>query len=238
MFDFSDRVVMVSGASGNLGQAVARAFLSAGASLALLDRVPARLQGLFPELTGSSDHMLLGSVDATDPDSVDSAVQAAVAHFGRLDVLANTVGGYRAGTPVHQTSLETWDFMLNLNARTAFVLSRAVLPPMLERGSGKIVHVSARAALKGGGKAAAYSISKSGIVRLVESLSAEVRQQGINVNCILPGTIDTPQNREAMPKADHGRWVPPEALADVILFLASDAARAVTGAAVPVYGRS
>ena len=238
MFDFSDRVVMVSGASGNLGQAVARAFSSAGASLALLDRVPARLQVLLPELTGSSDHMLLGSVDATDPDSVDSAVQAAVAHFGRLDVLANTVGGYRAGTPVHQTSLETWDFMLNLNARTAFVLSRAVLPPMLERGSGKIVHVSARAALKGGGKAAAYSISKSGIVRLVESLSAEVRQQGINVNCILPGTIDTPQNREAMPKADHGRWVPPEALADVILFLASDAARAVTGAAVPVYGRS
>jgi NAD(P)-dependent dehydrogenase (short-subunit alcohol dehydrogenase family) len=238
MFDFSDRVVMVGGASGNLGQAVARAFYAAGANLVLLDRAPDRLQDMFPELVGSREHLLLGSVDATDAGSVEQAVGAAVAHFGRIDVLANTVGGYRAGTAVHETPLETWDFMLNLNARTAFIVSRAVVPHMLERGSGKIVHVAARAALQGGGKAAAYSVSKSGVVRLVESLSAELRQQGINVNCVLPGTIDTPQNRKTMPNADHGRWVPPEALADVILFLASDAARAVTGAAVPVYGRS
>jgi NAD(P)-dependent dehydrogenase (short-subunit alcohol dehydrogenase family) len=128
--------------------------------------------------------------------------------------------------------------MLNLNARTAFVLSRAVAPHMLEQGSGKIVHVAARAALEGGARASAYSVSKSGIVRLVESMAAELRQDGINVNCVLPGTIDTPQNRQAMPKADHSRWVSPQAIADVMLFLASDAARAVNGAAVPVYGRS
>ena len=238
MFDFSNQIVMVSGASGNLGQAVTRAFYAAGASLVLPDRKPERLSGLFPELAGLPKYLLLGSVDATDAGSVEGAVQAALDRFGRIDVLANTVGGYRAGTPVHETSLETWDFMLNLNARTAFVLSRAVAPSMLAQGSGKIVHVAARAALKGGANASAYSVSKSGIVRLVESLSAELLAQGINVNCVLPGTIDTPQNRQTMPTADHSRWVPPEAIADVMLFLASDAARAVSGAAVPVYGRS
>jgi NAD(P)-dependent dehydrogenase (short-subunit alcohol dehydrogenase family) len=238
MFDFSDRVVVVAGASGNLGQAIAQAFYAAGANLVLLDRAPDRLPQLFPELAGSPGHLLLGSVDAADAESVERAVQSALERFGRIDVLANAIGGYRAGQPVHETPLDTWDFMLNLNARTAFVLSRAVVPAMLAHGSGKIVHVAARAALAGSAKAAAYSASKAATVRLVESLAAELRQANINVNCVLPGTIDTPQNREAMPKADHSRWVAPEAIADVILFLASDAARAVNGTAVPVYGRS
>ena len=238
MFDFSNRVVVVAGAPGNLGQAVARAFHAAGANLVLLDRAPARLPGLFPELADSSKHLLASSVDATDVASIEQAVQATLERFGQIDVLANAIGGYRAGTPVHETPLDTWDFMLNLNARPAFILSRAVVPHMLERGSGRIIHVAARAALKGGAKAAAYSASKSALVRLVESMAAELRRKGINVNCVLPGTIDTPQNRQAMPTATHSRWVPPEAIADVILFLASDAARAVNGAAVPVYGES
>ncbi len=238
MFDFSDRVVMVAGASGNLGQAVARAFHAAGAKLVLLDHHQDQLPGLFPDLARSSQHLLLGSVDATDPASVERAVTTTLERFGRIDVLANTVGGYRAGTAVHETPLETWDFLLDLNARTAFVLSRAVVPAMRERGHGKIVHVAARAALAGSAKAAVYSISKSAVVRLVESMAAELRNDGINVNCVMPGTIDTPQNRQAMPTADHGRWVPPEAIADVILFLASDTAWPVNGAAVPVYGRS
>jgi NAD(P)-dependent dehydrogenase (short-subunit alcohol dehydrogenase family) len=238
MFDFANRVIMVAGASGNLGQAIARAFYAAGANLVLLDRAPDRLPQLFPELAGLLDHLLLGSVDAGGAESVERAVQSALERLGRIDVLANAVGGYRAGQPVHETPLEAWDFMLNLNARTAFVLSRAVVPAMLAQGSGKIVHVAARAALAGSAKAAAYSASKAATVRLVESLAAELRQANINVNCVLPGTIDTPQNRESMPKADHSRWVLPEAIADVILFLASDAARAVNGAAVPVYGKS
>ncbi len=177
-------------------------------------------------------------MDATDAASVARAVEAAVERMGRIDVLANTVGGYRAGSPVHETSLDTWDFMMGLNARSAFILSRAVVLPMLQQGSGKIVHVAARAALAGSRNAAAYSASKAAIVRLVESMAAELRHKGLNVNCVLPGTIDTPDNREAMPEADFDRWVAPEAIADVILFLASDAARAVNGAAVPVYGRS
>ena len=238
MFDFSDRVIVVGGAPGNLGQAVVRAFHAAGANLVLLDRAPDRLPRLFPELVDSPKHVLAGSIDAADPIAVDRAVSAALDRFGQIDVLANTVGGYRAGAPVHETTLDTWDFMLNLNARPAFILSRAVVPHMLERSSGKIIHVAARAALKGAARAAAYSASKSALVRLVESLAAEVRRKGISVNCVLPGTIDTPQNRQSMPDANHDRWVQPEAIADVILFLASDAARAVNGAAVPVYGQS
>jgi NAD(P)-dependent dehydrogenase (short-subunit alcohol dehydrogenase family) len=236
MFEFSDQIVLVGGASGNLGQAVAQAFHAAGASLVLLDRKPDQLSKLFPELAGTTEHLLPGAVDATDTESVTSAVQAAINRFGRIDVLANTVGGYRAGTPVHETPLETLDFMLNLNTRTAFILSQAVVPHMLAQGSGKIVHVAAQSALKGGANSYAYSVSKCGIVRLVESMAAELGQSGVNVNCVLPGTIDTPQNRQAMPKADHSRWTPPEAIADVMLFLASPAARAVSGAAVPVDG--
>ena len=238
MFDFSSQVVLLAGASGNLGQVVAQAFHAAGARLVLLDRAPDRLPHLFPELAGDAAHLLLGSVDITDAASVAPAVQTTLARFGRIDVLVNTVGGYRAGQPVHETSPETWDFMLNLNARAAFILSQAVAPPMLAQGAGKIVHVAARAALAGAANAAAYSASKAALVRLVESQAEELKRANINVNCVLPGTIDTPQNRQAMPKANHSRWVAPEAIADVILFLASDAARAIHGAAVPVYGQS
>lgn len=238
MFDFTDRVVMVAGAAGNLGQAVARAFLAAGARLSLADRAADRLPERFPELADAADHLLFGGVDAADPASVQGWVDATVARFGRVDVLANTVGGYRAGTPVHETPLETWDFMLSLNARTAFVLSRAVLPTMLQQGRGRIVHTAARAALAGSANHSAYSASKSALVRLVESMAAEYRHQGITVNCVLPGTIDTPDNRQAMPNADWSRWVPPAAIANAFLFLASDAAAHITGAALPVYGRS
>ena len=171
MFDFTGRIVMIAGPSGNLGQAVVRAFEAAGARLVLLDRAPDRLPGLFPDLAATTAHLLLGAVDATDVAAVEAAVQQAVERMGRVDVLVNTVGGYRAGTPVHETPVETWDFMLNLNARPAFVLSRAVVPVMLTQGGGKIVHVAARAALKGGAKAAAYRASKSDVVRLVESLA-------------------------------------------------------------------
>ena len=237
MFNFSDRVVMVTGAAGNLGSAVAQAFQAAGAKLVLVDRAADRLQRLFPDLVDSPNYFLATSVDMTDADAVEVMVDEAVKRFGRVDVLVNTVGGFRAGTPVHETSFETWDFLLNLNARTVFTSSRAIIPHMLREGSGRIVNVAARAALKGGARMAAYSVSKSGVVRLTESMAAELKKDGINVNCVLPGTIDTPQNRKAMPNANHSRWVKPEAIADVILFLASDAAGAVQGAAIPVYGK-
>jgi NAD(P)-dependent dehydrogenase (short-subunit alcohol dehydrogenase family) len=237
MFDFSDRVVIVTGAAGNLGSAVARAFQMAGAKLVLVDRAADRLPRLFPELVDSPNHFLATSVDLTNADAVETMMNETVKRFGRVDVLVNTAGGFRAGTPVHETPFETWDFMLNLNARTVFIASRAVIPHMQRQGSGKIVNVASRAALQGGAKMAAYSVSKSAVIRLTESMAAELKKDGINVNCILPSTIDTPQNRQAMPDANYSRWVKPEAIADVILFLASAAARAIQGAAIPVYGQ-
>lgn len=235
MVDFSDRVVVVGGAAGNLGGAVAHAFDAAGARLGLLDRQPDRLQRIYGRLAENPNHLLLGSVDLTDPESVERAVDTFIKQFGRIDVLVNTTGGYRGGTPVHETPLETWDFMFALNLRTTLLACRAIVPHMLEVGSGAIVNVAARQGLKGGAKSAAYAAAKSAVLRLTESLSAELKHAGINVNCVLPGTIDTPENREAYPEAKFDRWVLPEAIADVILFLASDAARAIHGAAIPVY---
>ncbi len=238
MFDFSDRVVIVTGASGNLGQAVARAFQAAGARLALTDHAADRLQQVYSDIAGSHGYFLAGSVDVADASAVAAMVEETISRFERIDVLVNTVGGFRGGMPLHETSPETWELMFNLNARSVFIASRAVIPHMLRQGSGRIINVAARAGLQGGAKMAAYSASKSAVIRLTESMAAELKEAGINVNCVLPGTIDTPQNRQAMPKADYNRWIKPEALADAILFLASDAARDVHGVALPVFGRS
>ncbi|MBC7227572.1 MAG: SDR family oxidoreductase [Thermoflexales bacterium] len=236
MEDFSDRVVMITGAAGNLGSAVARAFRAAGARLILVDRAPDRLPALFPDLADSPDHYLATSVDLTDPDVAEATVREALRRRGRIDVLVHTVGSYRGGQPVHETPLETWQALFDLNVRTALTVTRAVVPVMVSQGAGRIIYVAAKAALEGGKNTAAYSAAKSALLRLTESLAAELRGTGVTVNCVLPSTIDTPQNRAAMPKADPARWVKPEAIADVILFLASDAARAVHGAAIPVYG--
>ncbi len=238
MADLTGQVVVVTGAAGNLGGAVARAFLSEGARLALVDRAPDRLPTLYPDLVDSPDHMLATSVDLTDASAVELMAKQAVMRLGRLDALVNTVGGFAAGTPVHETSSEVWDQMFSLNLRTMLVATRAVVPYMLQQGCGKIVNVAARAALQGSSTMAPYSASKSAVLRATESIAAELKNRGVNVNCVLPSIIDTVQNRVAMPKANYDRWVKPEAIADVILFLASDAARAITGAAIPVYGRA
>jgi NAD(P)-dependent dehydrogenase (short-subunit alcohol dehydrogenase family) len=238
MFDFGDRVALVTGATGNLGGGVARAFHQAGARLVLFDRSSGKLAQLFPELAGSEEHYLADSVDATDAAALAGLAEAAAGRFGRIDILVNTVGGYRAGTPLHETPLETWEFMMSLNARTVWNACQAVIPHMIAAGGGKIVSVAARAALAGTAGAAAYNASKSAVVRLTESMAAELKEKNINVNCVLPSAIDTPQNRQASPNADTGKWISVEDLANVILFLCSDAAKAIQGAAIPVYGRN
>jgi NAD(P)-dependent dehydrogenase (short-subunit alcohol dehydrogenase family) len=170
--------------------------------------------------------------DLRDAQSVARALPAGT----RIDVLCNIAGGFRMGQAVHETTDETWDLMLGLNAKSVVNCARAVVPGMLAAGQGKIVNVAALAGLSGKANMGAYVASKSAVMRLTESMAAELRDKRINVNCILPSTIDTPQNRKDMPKADPRRWVAPEALADVVLFLASDAARAIHGAAIPVSG--
>jgi NAD(P)-dependent dehydrogenase (short-subunit alcohol dehydrogenase family) len=196
-----------------------------------------RLGQTYADLVGNRDHLLAGGVDLTDAASVSRMVEEARERFGRLDVLVNTVGGFRGGKPVHEDDPENWDFLFAINVRTTLECCRAVIPHMLRAGAGKIVNVASRGALAGDGGFSAYSAAKSAVIRLTESLADELKQAGVNVNCVLPGTIDTPQNRNDRPTADHGKWVGPAAIADVILFLASDAARAVNGAAVPVFGR-
>jgi NAD(P)-dependent dehydrogenase (short-subunit alcohol dehydrogenase family) len=238
MSDFGDRVVMVTGAAGTLGRAVARAFQKAGAHLVLVDRAADRLPRLFPELADSEDHLLATSVDLREPSAIDGAVASAIEALGHVDVLVNAAGGYRGGKMLHETPPEMLDFLFDLNARTTFNACQAAIPHMLEAGRGWIVSVGARASLQGRARMGAQSVSKSAVVRMTETMAAELRRKGINVNCVLPGTIDTPKNREAMPKADQSRWTDPADIADVILFLASEGARAIHGAAIPVFGIS
>jgi NAD(P)-dependent dehydrogenase (short-subunit alcohol dehydrogenase family) len=237
ILDFSNRVILITGAAGNLGTAVAHAFQASGANLALADRAPERLAQRLPDLAHRPGTFFTPGTDITDPESVRAMVEATHRHFGRIDVLVNVAGGYRAGVPLHETALSDWDAMLDLNARSVLITSQAVIPHLLRQGSGKIINIASRAATHGQAYHAAYSVSKAAVLRLTETMAAELKNAGINVNCVIPGIIDTPANREAMPGADHQTWVAPDALAAVILFLASDAARAVHGAALPVDGR-
>ena len=238
MFDFSDQVVIITGAAGNLGHAAAFAFYNAGAKLAVVDRRRKDIRVVFGDEIPEGEQCYPVAADLMDEDSVAEMAASVWERFGRIDVLVNIAGGFSMGPPVSETPLSTWEFMLNLNARTVFLVSRAIIPFMLQQNHGKIVSVSARAALAGKANMAPYVVSKSAVVRLTESMAAEVRDHNINVNCILPGTIDTVRNRDENPAADHSKWVPPQAIADVMLFLSSAAARAINGASIPVYGRS
>jgi NAD(P)-dependent dehydrogenase (short-subunit alcohol dehydrogenase family) len=236
MKDFTEHVVVVSGAAGNLGGAVAHAFDAAGAKLGLLDRRPDRLQQICGTLANEPEHTLLGTVNMTDEQSVREAIATVIEAYDHIDILVNAIGGFSSGTPVSETPLEVWDKMIDLNAKSAFLACREVVPHMMAQGRGRIINVAARPGIKGPARSAAYAASKSAVIRLTESLSAEVKSEGVNVNCVLPGTIDTPQNRDAMPTAQHDRWVRPESVAEVIKFLASDASDAIHGASIPVYG--
>jgi len=227
--------VVVTGAAGNLGRAVAAAFAQQGGNLVLLDVQRDSLQQSYGAETAQR---MLVQVNLLEQGQVQAAVDAAVARFGRIDVLCNLAGGFRMGEAVHTTQDTTWDWLMDLNARTLLHMARAVVPHMLAKGGGKIVNVSAASAQRGVAQMGAYCASKSSVVRLTEAMAGELREQNINVNCVLPTIIDTPLNRAAMPDADPARWVAPQDLANVIVFLASGAARAVHGAAVPVAGLS
>jgi NAD(P)-dependent dehydrogenase (short-subunit alcohol dehydrogenase family) len=227
--------VFITGAAGNLGRAVATAFAQRDANLVLVDVQRTALEKAFGTDT---DRRLLATTNLLEQAAVNATVNKALERFGRIDVLCNIAGGFRMGPAVHETKDADWDFLFDLNAKTVLHVSRAVVPAMLSSGGGKIVNVGAHAALKGTAAMGAYVASKSAVIRITETLAAELREKNINVNCVLPTIIDTPENRAAMPQADPRRWVAPQDLAAVIVFLASDAARAIHGAAIPVTGLS
>ena len=222
MNDFNGKRVVVTGAAGVLGGAVADAFHEANADVTGIDIVE----------TSPTYRSIVA--DLIDPDDARRAADK----IGHIDILANIAGGFTMGESVAETTDETWDFMFNLNARTVLNMVRAVVPRMRDRGAGKIINIGARAALRGTGAMGAYCASKSVVLRLTESLADELKANGINVNCILPSIIDTPRNREDMPKANFSSWVAPDEVAAVVMFLASDAANAIHGASIPVEGLS
>ena len=230
----ANKAVMITGASGNLGRAVAAAFADEGRPLILVGSRRAGLESAFP---GAPSHWHLVDVDLTDDAASKAQLGAAIEAAGGVDTLCAIAGGFHMGDKVHETSRAMLDAMLDLNLRTLMNAAAAVLPAMIAQGSGKIVTVGALSALKGAADMGAYGVAKSAVLRLTEAMAAENGRHGINVNSVLPSIIDTPENRAAMPKADPSKWVSPQALADVIRFLASDAASAIQGALIPVTGR-
>jgi NAD(P)-dependent dehydrogenase (short-subunit alcohol dehydrogenase family) len=232
-------VVMVTGAAGNLGAALARRFAADGARLVLVDRSAERLQALAAELIEAHGaETLTTSADLGDPAAVDALMAEVLAHYERLDVLAHTVGGYEAGATVADGDLALWERMFAINTRPVLVMGGRTARQMQAQGGGRIVFVLARSALQGTARHSAYAASKAAAQRVMESLSAEVRDSGVNVNAVMPSTIDTPPNRAAMPNADYSRWVTPQQVAAAIAFLCSADASALHGVSLEVYNRA
>ena len=227
--DLSDKVVAITGAFGSLGSAVAAAVQDGGGRLALLDQA-----GTAP--AGLTDPLLLGQVDLSSPEITRAAFAAIVQRFGRLDALVNVAGAFRWES-LEAGTVDTWDLLYNVNLRTAVNTSRAALPHLLQQTESRIVNVGAGAATRAEAGMGAYAASKSGVARLTEALSEECKDRGLTVNAVLPSIIDTPANRAAMPQADFARWVSPRQVAELIVFLLSQRAAAITGASIPVSGR-
>jgi NAD(P)-dependent dehydrogenase (short-subunit alcohol dehydrogenase family) len=223
-----DKVIVVTGASGALGAVVAETALARGASVAGVDYAAAKEQP-------AERRLELGGVDLSDATQASRAIDRVIAHFGRLDALINIAGGFAFET-VAEGDPKTWQRMYALNVTTALNASRAAVPHLLNSAAARIVNIGAFGALQAGAGMGAYAASKAGVHRLTEALAAEYKGK-ITVNAVLPSIIDTAANRASMPKSDFNKWVAPQELAEVILFLASDAASAVTGALIPVTGR-
>ncbi len=232
---FAGKVALVAGGTGGLGRAVSLGFLAEGAKVIVTYRNPKEFE-LLRDSAGASASLEGEAVDVTDEVAVGRLVEQVVAEHGRLDVAVNTVGGYAGGVKLWETEPKVFDRMLALNVRSGYAICRTVVPIMLTQGSGAIVNIAARAAFDHAAGAAAYAASKAAAVALIDCLAADLKGTAVRVNSVLPSIIDTETNRRALPAADFAQWPKPEDIARVILFLCSDEARLVHGAAVPVYG--
>jgi len=235
---FSGKVVLITGGTGGLGRAVSMAFLDEGAKVVVTYRDQKEFDDL-KRVGGANASSLQGHpVDVTVEAAVNQFVGRVIAQHGQLDVVVNTVGGYAGGVKLWELDPSVFDKMLALNLRSGYAISRAVVPEMLKQRRGAIVNVAAKAAFDHAAGAAAYAASKTAAVAMMDSLAADLKGTGVRVNSILPSIIDTEANRKAMPNADFAQWPKPEDVARVILFLCSDDAKVIHGAAVPVYGDS
>ena len=225
-----NRIILVTGASGGLGTFVVEAFLNAGDTVVGTSRSIQATDFKNPRFVAIAS-------DLTDAGSARHLVDSVEQRFRRIDGLVHVMGGFAGGKPIAETEEATWDQMMNLNARSALNIFRGTIPRMREAGRGRIVAIASRAAAEPAANIAAYSASKAALVSLARSAALENKDAGITVNAILPGTMDTPANRKADAQADFSRWVGPEDVARLVLFLCSDAAAQITGAAIPIYGR-
>jgi len=228
------KVILVTGANGGLGTHVTRAFLATGASV--IGTSPKIRQADFDD-----QNFFAIAADISSLESARTLVDQATARFGRLDVLAHTVGGFAGGKSVAETDDATFQRMFDMNLNSFFHILRAVIPPLRQTGSGRIIAIGSRAALEPGAGVGAYSASKAAMVSLVKTVALENKDAGLTANVILPGTMDTPANRAAMPNADFSKWVQPKAVASLMVWLAGDPvaedpAKDVNGAVIPVYG--
>jgi NAD(P)-dependent dehydrogenase (short-subunit alcohol dehydrogenase family) len=228
------KTIVVTGGSGALGSVVAETAAKRGAAVALIDHARTAPEGLAERLGPGA--LIVGGVDLTSAPAAEAAMASVAAKFGRIDALINIAGGFHWQT-VADGAIDGWERMYAINLKTALNASKAALPYLIESGAGRIVNVGAQSALHAASGFGPYAASKSAVHRLTESLADELKLKGVTVNAVLPSTIDTAANRRDMPDADFSRWVQPADLAAVILFLASDEAKAVTGALIPVLGR-
>jgi NAD(P)-dependent dehydrogenase (short-subunit alcohol dehydrogenase family) len=233
---FAGKLALVAGGTGGLGRAVSVAFLEEGAKVIVTYRQQKEFDDLKRAAGGHVSSFEGYVVDVTDHAAVKQLVDRVLAAYDRLDVVVNTVGGYAGGVKLWELDPKVFDQMLALNLRSGFAISRAVVPAMLKQGRGAIINIASKAAVDHTAGAAAYAASKAAAVAMMDCLAAEVKGTGVRVNSILPSIIDTAANRKAMPNADFRVWPKPEEIARVILFLSSDDARLIHGAAVPVYG--
>jgi NAD(P)-dependent dehydrogenase (short-subunit alcohol dehydrogenase family) len=236
----SGKVAIVTGATGTLGRVVAKALLEHGAHVVSTYRSGEKQKEL-GDFAGGSSGILTGvQADVADEESVQALFQKVLDKYGRVDILLNIVGSYKGGNEIINTKESDWDYMMDVNLKSAFLCSKAALSSMMKQNYGKIVSVSARTAIEKRfrSRSGAYAVSKAGIIVLTETIAEEVKKYDINVNCIMPSTIDTPDNRRNFPDGDFSKWVKPEEIAKVILFLASDDSKTISGASVPVYGKA
>jgi NAD(P)-dependent dehydrogenase (short-subunit alcohol dehydrogenase family) len=236
--DFANKIVVIAGGTGGLGNAVSRAFLDEDAKVIVTYRKEEEFAALKLGAGAKASALEGFALDVTDEGATSEFVGRVLSQHGRVDALVNTVGGYAGEVTLWELETKVFDAMLSLNLRSGYTLARAVVPAMLKQKHGAIVNVAAKAALDHGAGASAYAASKAAAVAMMDSLAADVKGTGVRVNSILPSIIDTAVNRQAMPDANFREWPKPEEIAQVILFLCSDNAAVVHGAAVPVYGNS